>query len=160
VSGAGKTSVGPVVAEKLGLDICDTDEGFEEFFGVNGGEIISSDGIAKYRAMESEFLESISTQSNLVISTGAGAWTIDKFREVCLEKDLVFWLHATPRVLIKRIFESDRVISKIDPPNHVILSQISERAELYALAHYVIDTNMFDLDEVGDLICKLVKETV
>lgn len=71
--GAGKTTVGKIVAEKLGREYADTDDLFLEKYGIKPGEYITSFGEEEFRRKETEIVKEISGKSGIVIGTGGGA---------------------------------------------------------------------------------------
>ncbi len=70
--GAGKTTIGKILAEKLGKTFIDTDEEIKKR-GKSPDEIIKTMGEEKFRDTESEIIKEISAKNNCVIATGGGA---------------------------------------------------------------------------------------
>jgi shikimate dehydrogenase len=76
--GCGKSSVGKIIAEKLGRELLDSDEEFERMHGITPAEAINTLGEEKFREMETETLALISKQSGKVIATGGGVVTKER----------------------------------------------------------------------------------
>lgn len=71
--GAGKTTCGRLLAEKLGRPFVDCDEVIEGFAGRPISEIFAADGEEAFRDLESAVIRELSRQEGLVIATGGGA---------------------------------------------------------------------------------------
>ena len=76
--GCGKSSVGRIIADKLGREFLDSDEEFERMHGITPAEAINTLGEEKFREMETETLALISKQSGKVIATGGGVVTKER----------------------------------------------------------------------------------
>jgi shikimate kinase len=71
--GSGKTSVGRVLAARLGWDLVDTDSLVEAGAGATVADIFRNRGEPSFRALESEVLASLRGRRSVVIATGGGA---------------------------------------------------------------------------------------
>ena len=76
--GAGKTSVGRVVAEKLSKKFIDIDEEIKKITGKSPEEIIGTYGEAKFREIESEVSSFVAKENGAVIATGGGTFLNEK----------------------------------------------------------------------------------
>ena len=70
---AGKSTVGRIVAQRLGRRFVDTDEEIERLTERSACDIIKDEGEAIFRQMEREVIEMLAKESSLVIATGGGA---------------------------------------------------------------------------------------
>ena len=75
--GAGKTSVGKILSQKLSLDFIDTDELIAEEEKLSIPEIFSQKGEAEFRKTEQKVILKISKYSDKIISTGGGSFEND-----------------------------------------------------------------------------------
>ena len=92
--GCGKSTVGRMLAERLGYSFLDADAEFEEYFGIGPGDYIECFGVPKFREKESKVLEGFKNCTRTVISTGGGVVEIESNEER---------LHAAGKVIyIKR----------------------------------------------------------
>lgn len=71
--GAGKSTIGKCVADKLGKEFFDSDVCFEQATGIHAGEYIKQFGENEFRDKESEVIKELSSKSGIVISTGGGS---------------------------------------------------------------------------------------
>lgn len=90
--GSGKSSVGRLVAEKLGRKFVDTDEEIEKKYGAPR-DIIKSEGEAKFREIETEILAEFSKQSGLVISTGGGIVEREENRRLLSQNGRIYLIN-------------------------------------------------------------------
>ena len=70
--GSGKSTVGKIIAEKLGLDFADTDEIFTEDNGTDPGKFIRDHGEKEFRKLEKEAVKKAAAKGGRVIATGGG----------------------------------------------------------------------------------------
>ena len=80
--GAGKSSVGAALADRLGYRFVDLDEEISRRFGAPIPEVFAVRGEAAFRAAESEELERLSGQDDVVVATGGGAFCGQANREI------------------------------------------------------------------------------
>lgn len=73
--GSGKTTIGRILAERLGRCFIDLDEEVEKIAGLSIPEIFEKDGEAGFRKLESDVIAEFGNHSSLVISTGGGCVT-------------------------------------------------------------------------------------
>lgn len=127
--GVGKTCMGKILARKLKLKFIDGDKVIESRTGRKLSDIISEDGLARFREIESEALLSIN-QENAVISTGGSAVYYHDAMMHFKSLGPVIYLYASPRTLLERLGDfSKRGIVLED--GMTISDLYNERAPLY-----------------------------
>jgi len=104
LSGTGKTSIGRLVAERLGLDFVDTDAAVEARAGRSVREIFANDGEAAFRALEAGVLaDTLAASAPTVVAAGGGAVITEEARKRLGALDVfVVWLCAEPAFLAAR----------------------------------------------------------
>jgi shikimate kinase len=104
--GSGKSTVGPIIAERLGRPFVDTDELVEAEAGKTVRDIFSDDGERAFRLLEAEVIRRVSTLRGQVVAVGGGAVT-DPANVTHLRAtgDLML-LHGDPATLADRVAES------------------------------------------------------
>ncbi len=102
ISGAGKSTAGRLVAERLGWDFADSDDLIEERTGRKIADIFATDGEAKFRELEAAVLTDLSRRERLVVSTGGGALTTDGGR-AAIQSGFFVWLEVSPAAAAQRL---------------------------------------------------------
>ena len=116
--GSGKSTVGQLLAEKLGRKFVDADTEIQNRTGMTIPAIFASDGEAQFREMETQVLADICKESALVIATGGGCVTQGRNYPYLHQNSLIIWLQ--------------REIEKL-PTNGRPLSQATTLADMYTL---------------------------
>lgn len=112
--GSGKTTVGRILATRLGWDFVDTDQLVEERSGMAIPELFATHGEAGFRALETEVIREVSRGDRQVIATGGGA-VLDPANRLALRMaGVVVHLKASPELLWRRVSNSDRPLAQ-DP---------------------------------------------
>ncbi len=100
--GAGKSTVGRRLAEKLHLDFIDLDNEIEKKAGQRISDIFQSEGEAQFRVRETVAMEEFCCLSGTVIATGGGAILSQANRKM-MRNGVVIFLNATPQQQFLRI---------------------------------------------------------
>jgi shikimate kinase len=128
--GAGKTTVGGLVADKLGVDLRDTDVDIEGRAGKPITEIFVDDGEAAFRAMEQEAVAHALEEATGVLALGGGAVMSPRTREL-LAGHLVVHLDVTLADAAARVgLNRDRPLLLGNPRAQLKLL-LDERRPLY-----------------------------
>jgi len=146
LSGSGKTTVGTLVANKLGWRFVDTDREIEQQTGHATQQLFVEWGESAFRAKEREVLGQALHEPNTVVATDGGVVEDAANRDLLGSSAFNVWLHAPTAVLMERL----RTHSDQAPParfNH--LQQ--RRAPFYtALADWMVATHVRTPHEVAD----------
>ena len=130
----GKTTVGKLLAEKLGYEFVDTDEIVVSRSGMSVAEIFRVKGESVFRKMESELAQELGDKEGLVVSTG-GSLMLDPDNAAALgRRGWVVCLTATSEEIYARVADDGEVsrplLNTPDPLNR-IEALMAERAEGY-----------------------------
>ena len=123
--GAGKTTVGRILAEKLGMGFCDTDEEIEKIAGESPEKIIEKYGEECFREIETEVAELVSSLRGVVIATGGGTILREKNVEKLRSCGVVIWLGRDLNLLA----QNNRPLSK-----NMSISRLFKQREGYYVA--------------------------
>jgi len=140
--GAGKTSVGRLLARRLGKQFVDCDHEIERTTGVRIPVIFEIEGEAGFRARESRMLTELVQRNDIVLATGGGAVLSEENRRLLSESGTVVYLRATPHDLWQRTrHDRNRPLLQTENPLAKLAALFAERDPLYRqIAHVVIDT--------------------
>lgn len=140
--GAGKTSVGKLLAKKLYRPFIDSDIEIEKAAGCSVSDIFSIYGEKEFRRGEKKVIERVfSENKNFVLSTGEGAFIIKGVRDIIKKRSISIWLKANLDLLVKRTSLKDtRPLLKNDNPEKILNNLIEQRYETYAEADITVET--------------------
>lgn len=99
--GSGKSTIGPLLAERLGLGFCDVDTRIEERVGKPIGEIFAEDGESAFRRLEEAATLDALERPGQVVSLGGGAVMSPRIR-AALTGHPVVWLEVAAATAISR----------------------------------------------------------
>ena len=141
--GAGKTTVGMLLAKRLGKTFVDTDYEIQERTGVTIPVIFDIEGEAGFRRRESAVLEELARRDQLVLATGGGIVLSEINRRVLRERGTVIYLRATIEDLWGRTrHDRNRPLLQTEDPRARIAELIAARDPLYRdVADIIIDTS-------------------
>lgn len=133
--GAGKTTVGRRLAQRLGLAFVDADEEIEVAAGMSIAEIFDRFGEPYFRDGERRVIARLIDGAAKVIATGGGAFMNDQTRALILERATAVWLEADLDTLVERVKRrSTRPLLRDKDPRQVLADLASLRNPIYALA--------------------------
>lgn len=101
--GSGKTTIGRLVAEELGLEFHDCDHELEQSTGASVGLIFDVEGEAGFRDRETQMLRNMVRLDGVLVSTGGGAVTRQENRELMSSNGLVVWLKTSVQQQLARL---------------------------------------------------------
>ena len=153
--GAGKTTVGSVLAGKLGLDFIDMDSEIERREKETVASIFENRGEAAFRHMETGLAAELSERDNLVVATGGGVVTSEEARETLLNKAVVVYLEADAETLHTRIAADEKT-----PHTRPVLAEgVDERKPLYeSTCSFAVDTSNMTPGQTAARIMEMLKD--
>lgn len=155
--GAGKTTVGRILAEEVGYRYVDADNVIEKQSGKKITEIFSEHGEEYFRALESEVLENLSNGERQVIATGGGIVTRETNWEIMNRGGITIYLKAPIATIWERIKNSkSRPLLRGEDPLGTAALLLQKRARFYERADIIIDTENLSPDSVAREIAKLL----
>lgn len=139
--GAGKTSVGRRLAEKLGIPFVDADHEIEAAAGKPIKEIFADHGEAYFREGERRVIQRLIGNGAQVLATGGGAYINDETRARIQEHGISVWLRAALPLLMKRVGKrNDRPLLMADDPEGIMRGLMEKRYPIYALADVTVES--------------------
>ncbi|MFO7965050.1 MAG: shikimate kinase [Desulfobacterales bacterium] len=158
--GTGKSAVGVLLAEKLGMPCVHMDDEIVKTAGMSIPEIVGKFGWKTFRDMESAVVRLLAERDNLVIDTGGGV--IERPENVANLRNnaTVFWLRASVPVIVSRI-EKETQRPALTPGmtfTEEVAAMVEKRAPKYEQAADVrIDTDDRTPEQVADTIVRLIE---
>jgi shikimate kinase len=156
--GAGKTTAGELVAERLGWAYRDSDADVEATTGLTVPELFARHGEAAFRAAEADALaRACAGPDPVVVSVAGGAVLSPANRELIAESGTVVWLRARPETLAARVGDGRGRPLLDDDPAAALVELSAVRSPLYKeVAQIVIDVDELSAPEVASRIVEQV----
>jgi len=140
--GAGKTTLGRALAQRLGQEFFDTDRVLVERTGVPVGTIFEIEGEEGFRRRESAVLAELAKHEGCVIATGGGVVLAEDNRRLMRASGTVVYLRARLENLWERTrHDSSRPLLATPNPRAKLVELLEARDPLYReAAHIIVDT--------------------
>ena len=159
---SGKTTLGRVLAQRLGWSFVDMDDVIVAESGFSISDMVARHGWDHFRAKESTLLNRIGSQHHLVVGTGGGVILDPRNAQAMQSSGKVVWLRCRPET-VRRLMLSDARTADLRPAltGKGLRAEIEEtmqaRLPLYQAAmDTVLDTDDFDAERLcNELIAKL-----
>ncbi|MDH4188895.1 MAG: shikimate kinase [Betaproteobacteria bacterium] len=140
--GAGKTTVGRLLARRLKRRFVDSDHEVERRCGVRIATIFEIEGEQGFRDREAQAIRQLAEEQGIVMATGGGAILRDENRRRLASSGTVVYLHARPEALYERLrHDKSRPLLATEDPLARLGELYAQRDSLYrSIADLVIDT--------------------
>lgn len=157
--GAGKTTIGQLVAKKLYRDFIDIDQEIEKKYNRSINEIFRDFGEKEFRRMERELIIDLCTNTTLkIISLGGGAYLQKEVRDVCLSRCIVIfldvswesWKERLPLIIDSRPVLQQKTLAEME-------ELFFQRRAAYAFHNSRVLTNNFDAESAANHIVDSIK---
>jgi len=141
--GAGKTTIGKYLAQRLHLDFADTDTEIEKRTGADIPWIFDVEGEEGFRKREQQVVEEMTLWDNVVLATGGGVVVRAENRRVLAARGFVIYLHASVEEQVRRTHrDRRRPLLQDGDPEEVLRTLMMQRDEYYReIADHVINTD-------------------
>src|SRR5687767_2550334 len=156
--GAGKTTVGRLLARRTKLRFFDSDREIEHRCGVSIPVIFEIEGEAGFRAREQQVIEDLTALSGIVLATGGGTVLAAANRRSLSAGGTVVYLNARPEDLYERVHQDrNRPLLATPDPLGRLRALHAERDPLYReIADLIVDTGAQSAQTLArDLLEKL-----
>ena len=140
--GAGKTTIGRILARKLGMRFIDSDHEIEARTGASIPWIFEIEGEPSFRRREAEVIGELSAQQGIVLATGGGAILDPASRAFLASRGTVIYLRASVNSILSRTaHDKSRPLLQTADPRRKLEELLAQREPLYLeIADVVIDT--------------------
>jgi len=154
--GAGKTTIGKILSQKLNYNFVDLDLHIEKKQGINISEMFEKHGEKYFRDVETESLRKISEKSNQIISTGGGIVIKDENWEIMRNSGVSVYLKASIETLFNRVkHKSTRPLLNVENPFEKAKELFTARESLYEKSDVILDREGI---EPGDVAMAIIRE--
>ena len=137
--GAGKSAIGRMTAQALGVPFIDSDHEIERVSRMSITDLFAAYGEAEFRALETRVIKRLLRSGPRVVSTGGGAYINDNTRSHIKRGGLTVWLKADLDVLWERVKKRDtRPLLKTENPRQTLENLMNARYPIYAEADLTV----------------------
>lgn len=159
--GTGKTSLGKLLAEKLGRSFIDLDQKIEQDTGLTIPQIFEMYGEKYFRELEKKAVEEVSQRRNLVIATGGGTVKDEENIHMLKSSGTIICLTTEPEEIFRRTERrGERPVLDESAEDRLatIKKLLAERQKFYAQADYTVDTTDWSPLQIMNDICRHFRE--
>jgi shikimate kinase len=152
ISGAGKTTIGSLLAKDLKIDFIDLDRKIENYTNLSCFDYIETFGIEEFRNIELNMFKN-HFLPNSIIALGAGIIETEEAR-ILLKDTISIWLKADLTTCFNRINNSFQrpLVTTLDSLKNLYAT----REEYYSMANFVIGANQSEnliINDIRTLLC-------
>jgi shikimate kinase len=157
--GAGKSTIGRLLSQELGLDFVDVDREIEERAGANIPWIFDVEGEAGFREREEAAIDHLTQKTNLILATGGGAVLRESNRACLQSRGFVVYLKTSVDQQLERTSkDKNRPLLQADNPRKVLDELMAHRDPLYmSTCDLVIKT---DRRHPRGVVSEIIKQLV
>jgi len=154
----GKTSVGRLLAGRIGWDFADTDAQICEPLGQSIAQIVAESGWAGFRRLEAQAMGRLCGRDTTVVATGGGVVLCEENLRLMKANGVVIWLQASVATICRRLRTDTGnggqrpALTGLDSEQEIIAT-LADRTPIYgAAADFTIITDGLCVDQVCDQI--------
>lgn len=152
--GSGKTTVGRQLARRLQLPFVDSDHAIEARLGCSIREFFEREGEPRFRDVEEEIIDTLTSAGAGVLSTGGGVVLRQTNRQNLRERGQVIYLKSTPEELFRRLrHDANRPLLQVADPLTRLRDLFAVRDPLYReVAHFILETGRPSVSTLVNMI--------
>ncbi len=157
--GAGKSTIGNLLAEKTGREFVDTDKLIEKRLGRPISQFFQYYGEEAFRDHESSIIKAL-TPASIVVATGGGAILRDENWNHFQSIGKLIYLKSEPEELIRRLQTSKKKRPLLNTENweSTLVTILESRKERYEQADLIVNVDDSDQDEIVERVLNKLSE--
>ncbi len=156
--GSGKTTVGPLVAERLGWSFVDVDDVIAAEAGATIPKIFLSEGETEFRRRERQTIASLARGDGLVMALGGGAIEDEATRLLLLKAPETLMVHLEVKLetTLARCRRTEHLRPVLADEKN-LAARYEKRLPLYRMAHVSIHVDALTPDEIAEAIVRAAR---
>ena len=151
--GAGKSTIGRRLANRLGLPFKDADQEIEAAHAMSVPDIFAAYGEPYFRDGERRVIGRLLQEGPILLATGGGSYMNAETRARIAESGVSVWLKASLEVLMKRVrMRPTRPLLMTPDPQATLRRLMEERYPIYGLADITVESKDLPHDRIADQV--------
>ena len=146
--GSGKSTIGRIIARKIGFNFVDTDKEIEEMEHCTIKRIFDTKGEKYFRQLEEMVTLKTLKKKNYIISLGGGGFLNKNIRKESIRNADTFWLNWKNETLINRLSKSEKRPKILNLSRKELNQMIKVRSFIYKNAKYKIDCEGLNKEQI------------
>ncbi len=158
--GAGKTTIGKLLAQELKLDFYDSDHEIETRSGADISWIFDMEGEDGFRKREEKIIEELTAKSKIVLATGGGVVLSEQNRRFLHSRGTVIYLMTTINQQLERTRKDQKrpLLQGVDDPEMTLRELMEQREPLYReIADHMVMTSRRGAKAVSTEIAQYIQ---
>lgn len=154
--GAGKTTIGKMLASELAYDFLDSDREIERRAGADISWIFDVEGEEGFRKREANVIQDLAHGNRSVIATGGGAVLSEETRKLLKSQGYTAYVYAPLHILLERTAQDkSRPLLQVENPEEKFRKILEEREDLYKeVANISLDSHRLSSKQLVSQIIK------
>ena len=156
--GAGKTTIGKSLSQRLDMGFADIDSIIEKKVGLSISEIFENKGEKAFREEEEKESKKILKKTNLVIALGGCAFINENIRNEIKKSSFSVWLDLDVKMLYKRVKESKKRPLLKNSSEEELIKIYNLRKKIYSLADFKVQCGSKNKEQIINEVLQIYED--